>query len=105
MDNGNFSNLVTNPLMKKVLSDTSHMCYTKPSKNYNNKKMWRVVRGSGATDMSPSPTGKCTNGPATWYRNAGIPIFFWNKPSSATVDEMKRNLQKAGFQIVWSGTG
>ena len=105
MANGNFSDLVTNPLMKKVLFDTNHMCYTQPSKNYNNKNMWRVVRGSGATDMKPSPTGKCTNGPATWYRNAGIPVFFWNSASSATVDEMKRNLTKAGFQMIWSGTG
>jgi hypothetical protein len=55
--------------------------------------------------MKPSPTGKCTNGPATWYRNAGIPVFFWNSASSATVDEMKRNLTKAGFQMIWSGTG
>lgn len=102
---GDFSYLTSNPLMKKVLSDTSHMCYTKPSVNYNNKKMWRAVRGSGATDMRPSPTGKCTNGPATWYRNAGIPIFFWSNPSKATVSEMKHNLTKAGFQQVWAGTG
>jgi len=102
---GNFSYLVNNPLMKKVLQDTSHMCYTKPYRNYNNKNMWRVVRGSGATDMKPSPPGKCTNGPSTWYRNAGIPVTFWGSADTATVAEMKRNLTKAGFVQVWSGTG
>ena len=101
---GNFSNLVTNPQMKKVLSDVAHIDSSKMGKNYQ------------ITHKSHSV---CTSGPATWYRRAGLHLTFWNGAQpytsthknykkgvrSATVADMKASLSKAGFQIVWSGTG
>lgn len=101
---GNFSHLVTNAQMKKVLADVAHI---------NSKKL-----GNNYTITSQSH-GACTSGPATWYGRAGIHLSFWNgaqpytsthknynkKKRSATVEDMKASLSKAGFQIVWSGTG
>lgn len=101
---GDFSHLVTNAQMKKVLADVAHI---------NSKKL-----GNNYTITSQSH-GACTSGPATWYGRAGIRLSFWNGAQpytsthkkynknrrSATVEDMKVPLIKAGFQIVWSGTG
>lgn len=101
---GDFSNLVTNPQMKKVLSDVAHLSHPKLGSHYKLTKQARH---------------KCTSGPATWYRRAGIHLTFWNGAQpyapghanykrgkrSATVKDMKASLLKSGFQIVWSGTG
>lgn len=101
---GNFSHLVTNAQMKKILADVAHINSKKLGKNY------AITRQSH---------GACTSGPATWYRRAGIHLSFWNGAQpytsthknykkgkrSATVADMKAPLIKAGFQIVWSGTG
>lgn len=101
---GDFSNLVTNPQMKKVLSDVAHIDSNKLGKNYQ---------------ITNQSHGACTSGPATWYRRAGVHLTFWNGAQpytsthknyrrgvrSATVADMKEPLIKAGFQIVWTGTG
>ena len=104
----NTSGLVTNPRMKLVLSDLAHFCYS-PSANYNNRgsSAWHTVVGCGATDMPPSAGGKCTYAPSTWYRHAGIALFWWNGrgPDGATVDDMKIPLLRAGMVPVWWGTG
>lgn len=99
-----FSHLVTNAQMKKVLSDVAHLDSTKLGKNYT---------------LTKTSHHACTSGPATWYRKAGLHLTFWNGAQpftpankhyqrgkrSATVQDMKSSLTRAGFQIVWSGTG
>lgn len=99
-----FSHLVTNAQMKKVLSDVAHLDSTKLGKNYT---------------LTKTSHHACTSGPATWYRKAGLHLTFWNGAQpftpankhyqrgkrSATVQDMKASLIRAGFQIVWSGTG
>lgn len=99
-----FLHLVTNAQMKKVLSDVAHLDSTKLGKNYTLTKISHHA---------------CTSGPATWYRRAGLHLTFWNGAQpftpankhyqkgkrSATVQDMKASLIRAGFQIVWSGTG
>lgn len=101
---GNFSHLVTNAQMKKVLSDVAHLNSTRLGRNYTLTKISHHA---------------CTSGPATWYGRAGLHLTFWNGAQpfmpgnkyykkgkrSATVEDMKAPLIKAGFQIVWSGTG
>lgn len=87
-----FSGSVTNPLMKKVLSDVGHYrCNGVPYKvtvnDYN---------------------GRCTAGPATWYERAGINIrgIWWTDNSAAkgNYGDAKRVLGGAGFTEKWHGT-
>lgn len=99
-----FSHLVTNAQMKKVLSDVAHLDSIRLGKNYT---------------LTKTSHHACTSGPATWYRKAGLHLTFWNGAQpftpankhyqkgkrSATVQDMKSSLTRAGFQIVWSGTG
>lgn len=88
----NFSDSVTNPLMKKVLSDVGHYrCNGIPYKvtvnDYN---------------------GRCTAGPATWYERAGINIrgIWWTDNSAAkgNYGDAQRVLGGAGFTEKWHGT-
>ena len=74
------------------------------------KMPWAVLDMSTVRDPS-ALTGSsriyvnARTGPSTWYRKAGINLRWWKSPRSATVDEMKRNLQSSGMVQVWSGTG
>lgn len=85
-----FSGLVTNPLMKKVLSDCGHLDSNTLGKGYTLTRTYHHC---------------CTSGPTTWYRKAGIQLRWWRSPKTATVEEMRRNLQASGMVPVWHGTG
>ena len=91
MPRSDFSALVKNPKMKLVLQDCGHLD--------------SASLGKGYTLQVGIYRHKCTSGPSTWYRRAGISLQWWKSPRSATVDEMKRNLQSSGMVQVWSGTG
>lgn len=91
MPRSDFSALVKNPKMKLVLQDCGHLD--------------SASLGKGYTLQVGIYRHCCTSGPSTWYRRAGISLQWWKSPRSATVDEMKRNLQSSGMVQVWSGTG
>lgn len=91
MPRSDFSALVKNPKMKLVLQDCGHLD--------------SASLGKGYTLQVGIYRHKCTSGPSTWYRRAGISLQWWKSARSATVDEMKRNLQSSGMVQVWSGTG
>lgn len=104
---GNFSNQVTNEIMKAVLSDVDHMnncvagngdCCKNYGKNYELK--YNVYNGC------------CTWGPTTWYMRAGKwldefkkPIVWWHNKTvtNSTYETTKANLESRGFQLVWHG--
>ena len=96
---GNMSNKVTNPLMKKVLSNVNKICLRH---NYNNNGSWYDVRKEGAT--KPCPKGMCTYGPSTWYSTAGnrYDLRFYPGPASATHNNT--TLSSYGMKLVWHGT-
>ena len=102
MARANFSDLVQNPRMKKVLSDCSHL---------NSNKLGRYTLTSHAQHC-------CTSGPQTWYLRAGISLSFWgggtpytkdNKRykggTPVTVDMMLKSLARCGMEAIWQGTG
>lgn len=91
MPRSDFSALVKNPKMKLVLQDCGHLD--------------SATLGRGYTLQVGIYKHCCTSGPSTWYRKAGISLRWWSSPKSATVDEMKRNLQSSGMVQVWAGTG
>jgi len=96
---GGFSGLVTNPKMKSVLSKINYICLRH---QYKNESAWHTVRGSGATDKPPCPSGKCTYGPSTWYNEAGLDLHFYPGPAEATYENT--TLSQYGFKLVWHGT-
>ena len=91
MSRSDFSDLVKNPKMKLVLQDCGHLD--------------SATLGRGYTLQVGVYKHRCTSGPSTWYRKAGISLRWWSNQKSATVEEMKRNLQAAGLVQVWAGTG
>lgn len=91
MPRSDFSDLVKNSKMKLVLQDCGHLDST--------------TLGRGYTLQVGVYKHCCTSGPSTWYRKAGISLRWWSNPKTATVEEMKRNLQSAGLVQVWAGTG
>ena len=91
MPRSDFSDLVKNPKMKLVLQDCGHLD--------------SATLGRGYTLQVGVYKHCCTSGPSTWYRKAGINLKWWSSAKTATVEEMKRNLQSAGLVQVWSGTG
>lgn len=94
-----FASQVTNEKMKKVLSRVNNICLRH---NYGNKNSWYSVRGTGGD--RPSPEGKCTYGPSTWYHEAGkkYDLYFYEDPKTATYKNT--TLPDYGMKLVWHGT-
>ena len=90
-----FQGDVTNPLMKKVLSDVNHINSKKLGTNYEIK----------FNDYS----GCCTSGPTTWYNRAEPNLLnadsWWSpeKVSTSNYKSTKAYFNKKGFKCVWYG--
>ena len=97
---GNMSNEVTNPKMKKVLSNLNKICVgRKENGAHDYSKGWYDVRKTGGSN--PCPSGKCTRGVSTWYNEAGNDLYFWNGPSTAKYSNT--TLGSYGMKLVWHG--
>lgn len=54
--------------------------------------------------LGKDPGGKCTSGPETFYRKAGLELasLWWNTGNPHTATDTK--LREKGFKLVWHGT-
>jgi hypothetical protein len=101
---GGFSGTVTNPKMKKVLSQIEYF-----------KNRGSAIPGCPSGAMCPLRGhrywGKCTYGPTTFYANAGIALHFWcgvygacrkrdsGYPLFPTFNCIKKTMDRYGFYL------
>lgn len=99
-----FSGEVTNPKMKKVLSQIEYF-----------KNRGKSIPGCPSGAMCPlrghKYWGKCTYGPTTFYSNAGISLYFWcnvygacrkqskGYPLFPTFNCIKKTMDRYGFYL------
>lgn len=98
-----FSGKVTNPKMKKVLSNLDYFYNAGSTKGSCKSGTYCPLTGH-------SYLGKCTYGPTTFYKNAGIDLHFWcgnygacrNKtgyPIFPTFDCIKKTMDRYDFYL------
>lgn len=96
--NDNFSSLVTNPLMKKVLSDVGRA-------HLQTGKVYKLYKGN---DPRRTVHGQCTSGPSTWYENSGMKFLrdWWGDLSVSNSNhvETTKVMHRMKFKLVRHGT-
>lgn len=98
---GDFSHLTNRAELKKVLQNTNYI--NTSTGQYKIISKW----GYGYKDgQLVKLSGKCTAGPTTFYRNAGISLHFWatGGVSGATGVTDVRDMSGQGFGLVWQGS-
>lgn len=90
-----FSGEVTNPKMKLILSDVSYFI------NLGDKTSKCPYPKGSKVPLKPGKyMHKCTYGPTTWYKNAGITLRWWcgdyHKP---TYNCVKKQMHEYGFYL------
>lgn len=90
-----FSGEVTNPKMKLVLSDVSYFI------NFGGAtKKCPYGKGSKVPLKPGHYMGKCTYGPTTWYKNAGITLRWWcGDYHTANYECVKKRMHSYGFYL------
>ena len=109
-----FSALVTNQLMKKVLRNVGSINSSSYGSVARNPKMVGDGPYKGEWEIQYNKYyGCCTAGPSTWYRRAYKGMVsrdnWWNCAGSKanmpyTYQKTKKCLESAGFVAVWHGT-
>ena len=96
----NFSNLVTNPKMKIVLSDVGR-AHSTDLGDY----ILGTPGNSKVIKTGEKVTGKCTSGPTTWYGKIGINLIWWNDRGVANSrhQETQKNMERNKFRLVVHG--
>ena len=90
-----FSGEVTNPKMKLVLSDVSYFI------NFGGAtKKCPYGKGSKVPLKPGHYMGKCTYGPTTWYKNAGITLKWWcGDYETDNYECVKKRMHSYGFYL------
>lgn len=100
---GGYSGTVTNPKMKKVLSNLNYFF------NFGKTK-GSCKHGTYCPLTGHDYLGKCTYGPTTFYKNAGITLRFWcgvngtcrkksNYPLFPSFNCIKKTMDRYGFYL------
>lgn len=111
-----FSGEVKNEKMKKVLRFINDYCRRH---KYDIDSYWYNVKGVTGGRFNQVTGGMCTYSVSTWYAYSDVEniesgerpreysahdLHFWSSPATSTFNEIKSQMNRYGFKLVWHGT-
>ena len=112
-DLNGYSGEVNNEKMKKVLRYINDFCVRH---QYDITSSWYNVKNVQGGRFNGVTGGMCTYSVSTWYAysdvddgqtpipNSKHDLHFWSSPKTSTFNEIKAQMNRYGFKLVWHGT-